>query len=320
MNALRVELEVGESCDGSTLTVKGLLLKGGEGPVVALTSSVHGVEVNGFEVMRRLYNRVRREGKLKGSLLLLPMVNPWAVAARSVATPFDSVNLNRVFPGRPTGTLSERVAHAVSRALREFDVDYLVDFHGGGYCCESTPHGAAVDVGDSRALAGAVELAKYMGFRYLAVLRRAELEEELRLKATLDSSAMRMGIPSIIADFGSWGYQLGYVKEAVGGLLNVLRHLGALQGEAEEHGDPIIVERVWVRTNSGGMFYPRAKLLSQVDEGDLLGVVVNPFFEVVEEVKAPCSGVVLLMRNYPPTLSGEEAAMIGRRAEAQTSS
>ena len=312
MKIEKVELNIGELCDGSPLTLKGLFIEGMEGPIVALASSVHGIEVNGFEVMRLLYNFIVKEERLRGGFLLLPMVNSWAVALRSIVTPLDSMNLNRVFPGRPTGTLSERLAYAISRALRDFDVKYLIDFHGGGYCCESTPHGAAVDVGNKRVLSEAMEMAKYIGFKYLAILRKVKLEEELRLKATLDSSAMRMGIPSIIADFGSWGYQLNYINEVVEGILNMLKHIGVLEGKAKEHENPIIVERVWVRANKGGMFYPKAKLLMEVKEGDVLGVILNSFFEETEEVKSPSQGVILLIRTYPPTFSGEEIAMIGR--------
>jgi len=310
---LRVEketLKVGEICDGAELKLKVVKVSGDGGPVVAFTSSIHGIEVNGFEVMRRLYQAVL-DGGLTGTLIFAPMVNPLAVAMRSVVTPLDSMNLNRVFPGRAGGTLTERIAHALSKYLADSGVEYLVDFHGGGYCCESAPHAAIVDVGDEELLEKAYGMAKAAGFKYAAVLRRAELEEELRLKATLDASFMRRGVPSILADFGSWGYQERYIEEVVRGLINMLKSLGALKGDVEEKPNPIVVERLWIRANRGGMFYPEVKLLDEVPEGGVLGRVIDPHFEEVEVVHSLMRGVTLLIRNYPPVFTGEEIAMLG---------
>lgn len=311
MRIEKIELKVGELPDGTPLFLRGVFIGNQGGPVVALSSSIHGVEVNGFEVMRRLYLKLIEVKQVDGGILLLPMISPLAVAMRSIVNPLDSMNLNRVFPGRTNGILTERIAFNVIKVIRDYNVECLVDFHGGGYCCESAPHVAIVDVDREDLLKRAIDLASAMGFKYVAVLRRIELEEELRLKATLDAAAMRMGIPSLLADFGSWGYQHHYIEFAVQGLMNMLRHLGVLRGPVEERQKPIIVERAWIRANEGGMFYPAVKLLDHVSNGDLLGKIINPCFEVVEEVKSSHEGVVLLIRTYPPVFTGEEVAMIG---------
>ena len=74
------------------------------------------------------------------------MISTLAVAMRSIVNPLDSMNLNRVFPGRANGTLTERIAFNVIKVIRDYNVECLIDFHGGGYCCESAPHVAIVDV------------------------------------------------------------------------------------------------------------------------------------------------------------------------------
>ena len=100
------------------------------GPVLALIAGTHGYEYPGITALQRLRQQVSAE-ELAGALILVHLANPPAFYGRSIyKTPADGKNLNRVYPGKPDGSVSERIADSITRAVIE-QADYLVDLHAG---------------------------------------------------------------------------------------------------------------------------------------------------------------------------------------------
>src|SRR5688572_8437120 len=115
--------------DGTRVRIPLIVLHGtAQGKVLWVGSTVHGDEVPGMEVIRRLTREVLDPGKLRGTLVAAPVQHPLAYLASSRNTPHDGVNINRVFPGKHDGTLTERFAYDLfSQGILRSDV--VLDIH-----------------------------------------------------------------------------------------------------------------------------------------------------------------------------------------------
>src|SRR5574341_1263970 len=99
-----------------------------DGPVLWLSAAMHGPEITGTEVIRRITREVVDVKKLRGTIVAVPLVNPFAYQQHQMTAPQDGYNMNRVFPGQVNGLLTHRLAY---RVLHEGvnHADYLIDFH-----------------------------------------------------------------------------------------------------------------------------------------------------------------------------------------------
>jgi predicted deacylase len=293
-----------------------IVIRGGrDGPTLGVTAGVHGAEYSSIEAAVELGVELRPED-LVGSLILCPLVNVPAFQRRSIyVNPLDGINVNRVFPGRSTGTVSEQLARAVTEAVIE-PSDRFVDLHGGDMVEALVPFVIYHEGEDPLINEASRWMAAAFGIPHLVRGRTPGSSYE---------AAAALGKPAILAEAG----QQGIVSErAVAlhrrGVHRLLEQAGMLTPAAAERlaaGDravlpdpePPVVHEGWHWLNSPatGLWRPAVSCGDSVEEGDLLGVVRNVWGEEVAEVKAPAGGQVLFLVTSLAINEGDPLLAVG---------
>lgn len=276
------------------------------GPTLGLTAGIHGDEPLGCETVRQVLEAVDPE-TLAGTIVGLPVANPYAHQALTRNTPLDMTNLNRVFPGSPDGTFSDLLAATVCETMLE-RAEYIVDFHSGG-------NFATVDyvyIHDDDA-----ELARAFGCE---LLYRGP-----SFAGSFGDHARERGVPTVVSELGGGQQRTAhYLEKGVRGTLNVMRHLGMLDGEPElPERQRVVTEMRVIRPHHGGVLLSRhgaEELGRTVPGGDELGRVISPFtFEELEVIRAPFEeSILVLTREAITNLDvGEYGYMVADATTAQ---
>ena len=301
----RFSIPVSTLASGYALSIPVLTITGTRpGPRVGVSAMIHGDELDGLLIVRELWRTVD-PATLAGSLWLMPVANPLAMEAVTRNTPIDMLDMNRLFPGTPDGWLSEQQAHAIATGFIS-QLDCLIDIHAGGtfpwvdYCYVLN------DEAFSRAFLSALLY-----------------KPSSMYPATTAAAAMARNIPITVVEIGG-GYhdQQEHVRNGVRGVLNMLRHAGALAGAVERRDRQLLLHEIKVmRPRHGGLCVP-ARMLKPadwIDGGDTLAEIVSPHtFETLETMTAPFPrSVVVLTRNYATRINpGDYAFMMGNGATA----
>jgi predicted deacylase len=254
-------------------------------PCLALVAGVHGNEYEGMVTLAE-FQRSLEPGSLEGTLIIVPVANPFAFGAGQRRTPQDDGDLNRVFPGAPTGTLSERLAHRLcANVLAAADLVF-------------TLHSAMGDGVLSPWIeflegTGALERATYAaalasGFSDLVALPR--------LPGVLQTALAERGVPVIEGEVGGLGTTTrANVAYYTARVLAVARHAGVMAGEAEpetgRHGPPVWHLR-GVDAESTGVFQRSVELRQTVRAGDPIGTLLDIRDGSSREVRSPAAGMV----------------------------
>ena len=268
------------------------------GPTLGLTAVVHGDEPLTNEVIRQVLMRVD-PAALRGTILAVPVVNALAFESLTRHTPIDQLDLNRNFPGSPSGWLSEQIAHVLStRFVSHLDVH--VDLHTGGvfptvdyvYLFEKSR-----------------ELSLAFGSRFLFAPTQP-------YQGTFAVPARERGIPFFTAELGGGSFlDAHYIEHGVRGVLNVLTQLGWAAA--------FFVPEKYFRPRVGGVLYPEIgldQLGAEVPGGTLLGRVLSPYtFETLEEIRAPFErGIMILLRGGIMRVNpGDYGYMVANAATAR---
>jgi len=275
-----------------------------EGPRVLFTGGVHGGEYPGIEAAMRLARELDPHA-LRGTVVVVHPVNVPAFHGRvQYLVPQDGKNLNRQFPGRAVGTVSERMAWTLMQEIA-VRMDAWVDLHGGDIHEALVPFTIYSDAAEADVVAASRAMAEVYGIEY--VLASAWV------KGGTYSAAGKAAIPCILAEAG----QLGRLDEAsveihLRGCRNVLRHLGCLPG-GPESVPPIRLLRTfaWLFSGRTACWYPAVEIGEQVEEGQVVGVVRDWFGETLEEHRAPASGVILFLVASPAISEGDPLLAVG---------
>ncbi len=280
-------LEVAKLSSGTALRLPLHDIRGVRaGPTLAITAAVHGWEILGIEVIRRLLNEVG--ANFAGRILSVPVANPPAFQTQTRHSPLDSEDLNRVFPGDQNGWISARIAeHLVREVIAP--ADFYVDIHGGDHSCTV-----------NYAMGSTRELALLSGFPIVRVLGDV-FSGAGNLTGTAIGHAMSLGKPVFGLEVGA-GYQADElcIDTALCSLRNAMHSLGMLQGEPKIPATQWIIKKTRVlRVDHGGLFLPglAADQLNQpVGGGTILGQVVDPFtLESLQTLTAPWPRGILMM-------------------------
>lgn len=262
------------------------------GPAVLVTGGIHGSEYASIDAVVRLGASLDPRS-VKGQILCLPVMNPSAFWERTAyVSPVDNLNLNRVFPGKPKGSFSERLAHHfVQRAIRHADA--YIDMHGGDVPEALTPFNIYYETGNREVDAKSKSMAEIFGAPALIVQRG----EGAPVSGLAYATAAMLGVPAIIAEDGGAGqYDSEIAQRMLRGLENVLRSLGALEGPVRNVPPPRRFDRfVWVRSREAGFFRAQVKVGDEVTRGQHLGTLVDLHGQPLEEVAAPAGGQILFM-------------------------
>jgi predicted deacylase len=306
-------LDVPALGDGSTRIPVSLVRGAGVGPVLALIAGTHGYEYPGISALQRLRQSIDPR-ILRGTLILVHIANPPSFYGRTIYTsPADGKNLNRVFPGRPDGTLSERIAHAITTQVIE-KADFLVDLHAGDGNEALRPYVYMPVTGDAKLDAATRGMALAFGLDHVVI----DTGRIAPLDATkfVDQTALARGIPAITTETGQLGQDDEHsIALAEHGIRNLMRHLGMLEGAVESNPGVVWLDDYQVVTSPvTGVFRATVRDGYAIAEGGLLGELYDAFGAKTGEVRAPFAGVVNYVVGTPPAVEGQPLAMVSRIA------
>jgi predicted deacylase len=297
----RMTWHAGESLYGSAIPTPVLVAEGVEpGRTLCLTGAVHGDELNGIEIVRRVMYTLDPE-KLTGRVIGVPIVNLQGFERHSRYLP-DRRDLNRFFPGNPRGSSASRIAHSFFEQIVRH-CDALVDLHTGSFHRTNLPQLRANLLDED-------VLALTEGFGGLVILHSAGGD------GTLRASAVRMGVPAVTLEAGEPlrvdDKAVDHSVKALYGLLDDLEMYKrrSFFGPPE----PTYYGSMWVRVDKGGMLLGDVKLGKRVKEGDRLGTVTDPITNVRQEILAPHPGRVIGMALNQFVMPGYAAFHLGVEA------
>lgn len=273
-----------------------------DGPRLFVCAAIHGDELNGIEIIRRLL-RLPGLGRLRGTLIAIPIVNVYGVIQHSRYLP-DRRDLNRSFPGSDSGSLAARLADVFMREIVAH-CTHGIDLHTGGLHRSNLPQIRA-DLDDEQTLA----LAKAFA---VPVLLNSNLRD-----GSLREAAAERGIPMLLYEAGeALRFDELAIRAGVHGVTNVMRTLGMLRAPKTARRGPLpepFVARssAWLRAPGSGVLRNLTPLGAHVKKGDVLGLIADPFGEREVAVKAQHSGIVIGRSNIPLVLEGEAVFHVAR--------
>jgi hypothetical protein len=274
------------------------------GPVLCMTGAIHGDELNGIEVVRRVINGTDPT-ELSGTLIGVPIVNVSGFARGSRYLP-DRRDLNRFFPGSPKGSSASRIAYSFYNNVID-RCTHLVDFHTGSFERSNLPQVR----GDLR-IPSVQEFTR--GFGATTVLHSPGAQGMLRRAAT------SRGIAAVTFEIGApirlEPEEIGHGYRAMETLLNRMGMVSKVRVWKETQ--PFFYESRWVRTGAGGMLFTDVDLGDQVKAGQVLGRVIDPIGSTEHELIAPFAGRILGLALNQMVMPGFAIYHIGgKTTEAQ---
>lgn len=276
-----------------------------EGPTVFLTAAIHGDELNGVEVIKRVLKRKILKG-LRGRVLAVPIVNVFGFINQSRYLP-DRRDLNRSFPGRSTGSLAARLAHLVATEIVA-QADFGIDLHTGSAFRTNLPQiRADLSHPDVRRLARA--------FGAPIVIDANVREGSLR------QYAGEQGVPTLLYESGE-ALRLDElsINAGVRGIVRVLRELDMLPASSKRStgSAPTYANTTtWVRAPMSGIINSRCRLGQHVKAQEVLARISDPFGEIEKELVAPVGGIVIGRSTSPLTHEGDALFNLARFDDTQ---
>lgn len=306
-------LRIPSSPDAPAVALPLLVARGVRpGKTLVVLGGIHGDEYEGMAATRAAFRSID-PAALSGTFLGVPVCNPLAFAAGTRTTPDDGLNLARVFPGRPAGSVTERIAHTLSAAVIRY-ADFLVDLHSSGTYA-AMPLLVGYDQSSDATGEASHEAAVRFGIR--TVWGHPAVSPGRSLS---DPHARR--VPWLYTENPSGGWLHPDVVEVyANGVLNVMRFLGMLSGQAPRGlierrllGDGDVDKSL--AAPASGFLIPRANLLDRVREGECLGIVEDLTGATVAEIAAPIDGTVVLVRKSAQVNVGDIAFLLTDEEDA----
>jgi predicted deacylase len=296
----RLSLRAGESFAGDAVEIPVLVIRGTTpGPTLCFVAGVHGDELNGIEVVRKLFEEITPRD-LSGTLIGVPVANVHGLRRSSRYLP-DRRDLNRFFPGHPGGSSASRIANALFEGVVE-GCDGLVDFHTGSFQRTNLPQVR----GDLR-VPTILELAKGFG--------TGEIVHSEGRAGTLRRAASDAGVPSVTFEAGErLRFQTKEIERGVEGVRGLLAAKRMVPGGKIRTLHRIYYRSRWLRVNDGGIFLTQRKLGEAVAVGDVLGTVTDPVTNERGTVIAPFPGRIIGMAVPQVVIPGFAAFHIGVEA------
>lgn len=262
------------------------------GPTLCVSAAVHGDELNGVEIIRRLLKR-KSLGSIRGTLLAVPVVNVHGFINQSRYLP-DRRDLNRSFPGSAKGSIAARLANTFIEEVVS-KADYGLDLHTGAVDRSNLPQ-IRGNLDDEKTM----ELAKAFG---APVIVNSNI-----LDGSLRASAAEIGLPMVIYEAGeARRFDEICIRAGLRGVQDVMRSIGMLpKTKRRKPVEPMLARYMrWVRAPSSGIVSDKAKLGSSVYKGQHIAIVSDPLGDEEETVVAPFDGIIIGRSNLPLAYEGE---------------
>jgi predicted deacylase len=291
--AVSINLPVADLYTGTSLSMPIKVMRGRRpGPTLFVSAAVHGDELNGVEIVRRLLAQ-KALRYIKGTLIAVPVVNVHGFLNQSRYLP-DRRDLNRSFPGSAKGSIASRLANTFLSEIVS-KADYGIDLHTGALNRSNFPQVRA-NLDDSKT----AELAYSFG---APVLLNASIRD-----GSLRSCAAERGFPLLVYEAGeALRFDEFCIRAGLRGVLKVMRHLEMLPAvKVRTPIMPVVAASTsWVRAPASGIVSRKVKLGARVVESQQLAIVGDPLAESKEKVIAPFDGIVIGRSNLPLAHEGD---------------
>ncbi|NVK63346.1 MAG: succinylglutamate desuccinylase/aspartoacylase family protein [Flavobacteriales bacterium] len=268
-----------------------------DGPVVLLNGAVHGDELNGIDIIRRLISNGYHKPK-RGTIICIPVLNVFGYLNVSRNFP-DGRDLNRVFPGTKNGSLASQLAYKFTTEIAPH-VDLMIDFHTGGADRVNAPQIRCAPSDEE-----ALKLATI--FNPPFIIHSKLISKSLREMMNKNKKTVLLfegGKSSV--------FEEDVIQHGVNGTIRVLHHLGMTPDCPEVSTEPVVISQSkWVRARFSGMFHPTVENGSKVNKKDVLGFITDPYGDFNKKVRAAYDGHVFCVNNAPIVYKGDALFHIG---------
>jgi predicted deacylase len=283
------------------------------GPALFLSAAIHGDELNGVEIIRRVL-RTLQPGNIAGTLLCVPVVNAYGFIGRSRYLP-DRRDLNRSFPGSPNGSLAARLAHLfLNEIVKRCQIG--IDLHTAAIHRVNLPQIRCAFTREPRLR----ELGEAFGTQ--VVLESPERAGSLR------RAAREAGVDVLVYEGGEGlRFDEFAIKAGVDGVANVMLKMGMLElpdgvapgGGGPERSGPLFANAAkWVRAPEGGVLRTTKRIGDAVSEGEVIGHIANPYEDSDVAVRAPRRGIIIGRTTLPIVNMGDALFHIAWSEELET--
>ncbi len=306
-------LQLPHSHDGSaygSVMIPVASIRNGDGPTVLLTGGNHGDEYQGPLALFRLVQSIDL-AEVTGRILVVPTMNQPAFAAGTRTSPIDQGNLNRAFPGRPDGTVTQKIADYMARSMLPL-ADLVVDIHDGGKTLEFVPM-ACTHVLDDKA-------AEDRGWRFARAFHAPYTCKlvEIDTIGMWDTHVEESGIPFITTELGGTGTtRPDWAEITLRGVRNVLIEAGVLAGTVEVAPTQYLdvpLAGAYITSETDGLVEWVVSLGDPIRDGEVIAKVHDP--RHVGRAPVPYRATmdwILAMRHFPGLVRmGDALAMQGR--------
>lgn len=282
-------------------------VKNGDGPSALLTGGNHGDEYEGPIALSKLAATLKAED-VQGRVIIVPAMNYPAFQAGRRLSPIDEGNLNRLFPGRPDGTPTEKIADYFTRTLLPL-ADLVLDIHSGGRSLDFVPFAAMHKLGNPEQDAAAEAAMRAFGAPYAMYMK------ELDPAGLYDTEAEIQGKVFVTTELGGGGTATPEsVAIAERGVANVLKHAGVLMGEVDAQDSQMLdmtADGSFVMSESAGLLEPCAGLGDRVEAGDAVARVwsVEDPGAAPDVYRAAIDGIVAA-RHFPSRIGRGDCVVV----------
>jgi hypothetical protein len=268
-----------------------------DGPVLALMAGMHGDEINGVEIVRRILESDLHQPK-RGTVICMPITNVYGFLNFSRDVP-DGKDVNRSFPGSRKGSLASRVAYHLTHDVIPF-IDYGVDFHTGGAMRTNYPQVRAM-------------LNNDMNFELASAFHAPFTLDTPFRPSSLRKEASKKGKNIIVYEGGeSLRFDPHAIEEGIAGTLRLMQHLRMIDWAPEpKEQNRIIWSTSWIRAKNAGLFQSIVACGALVHKGEWIGTITDPFGEFKEKVIAPATAYIIGLNNSPVINAGDALAHLG---------
>ncbi|MCQ2208458.1 MAG: M14 family metallopeptidase [Paludibacteraceae bacterium] len=305
------ELPIGEQF----LVRKNVLSNGNGGKRICVVTGTHGDELEGqmvcYEVSRIIQENIEL---LDGTVEIYPALNPLGIDSLQRGFPNFDLDMNRIFPGNPKGTMVEQAAYRITEDLK--GADMVIDIHSSNLYLRECPQ-VRINVMHEDWL---VPYAKMLNVDFIWVHDAATV-----LEATLAYSLNSTGTPCLVVELGV-GQRINdrMCANLTNGVFNLLRNMGVWKGvEDALPSKPIVCkgDKVdFLNAANSGVFLTEQKTGTVVEKGQKIGAIVDPLSgTVLSEVISPCLGYLFTIRAYPIVYEGSLMARIYKFDEKEKS-
>ncbi len=299
---------IGFRPDGSEVSLPIIKINGDKGPNLFISMAVHGNEITGHKSIWYLLDHLR-ESELRGSVTIVSLVNADAFNYSIRGFPYSTLDLNRMFPGDPEGSLPDRVVAEVWEIASKSD--FVLDIHTAGICIPFIlMHPSGPLIRDF-----VQEVAISSGLTYLYNYDPG-LYSRIGLNKSLVGMAVKNNVPALTIELpGLMGIDELGAKAGFIAIKNILTKLDMTDGEEEKIDFfPVIrgknLRRMRVLSEVPGLLDYRVELGEEVEEGQVLALIRDPLGDVVGDARSPKRGYVIQLNGFSRVFTGGKVATL----------